>query len=367
VLGLVFSNLARRKARSFATAIGIALGVATVVALLSVGSGLDKTAGGLVHLGDADAGVFQAGVADPTASLLPTALGRRLERRPDVAAATPLLLIVEGIKQDQASIVFGAEPNGFFSRRLVVTDGSRRFGPQDIMVGDRLAREMRLRPGSPLVVKKHHFTVAGIYHTGIFFEDAGAVVDLRAGQRLDHRGDEATAIVVQFPANVHHSAAVKAIKRSNPGLTIISDAQEAARLGANGQLIRKTVTIVAALALIVGGLGVLNTMAMAVLERRRELALMGAMGWPPLRLAALVLAEGIIVSMLGAALGLLLGVVGAGLLNDALGVSGVVSPDVTPWSLGKGLLIGFGVGVLGGVYPAWRGTGLSAAELLSRA
>ena len=63
MLGLVFSNLARRKARSLATAIGIALGVATVVALLSVGSGLDKTAGGLVHLGDADAGVHRESCA----------------------------------------------------------------------------------------------------------------------------------------------------------------------------------------------------------------------------------------------------------------------------------------------------------------
>ena len=368
MLGLVFSNLARRKARSLATAIGIALGVATVVALLSVGSGLDKTAGGLVHLGDADAGVFQAGIADPTASLGPTALGRRLERRRDVAAATPLLLIVEGIKQDQASIVFGADPKGFFSQRLVVTDGTQRFGPTGIMVGDRLARQLSLRPGSALVVKKHPFRVQGVYHTGIFFEDSGAVLDLHVAQRLEHRGlDEATAIVVQLASDAHHAATVKAIKRSNPGLTVISDAQEAARVGANGQLIRKTVTIVAALALIVGGLGVLNTMAMAVLERRRELALLGAMGWPPLRLAALVLAEGIVVSMLGAGLGLLLGVVGAGLLNDALGVSGVVTPNVTPWSLGKGLLIGFGIGVLGGVYPAWRGTGLSAAELLSRA
>src|SRR5437763_1430494 len=117
---------------------GIALGVATIVALLSVGSGLKRTAGQLVHLGDADAGIFQSGVSDPTASLLPTSLATRLEKRPDVARATPLLLIIEGVKADPASVVFGADPQGFFAKRLVVTKGRTSFGPRRIMVGDKL-------------------------------------------------------------------------------------------------------------------------------------------------------------------------------------------------------------------------------------
>jgi MacB-like periplasmic core domain len=111
VLGLVATNLVRRKARTVATAAGIALGVATIVALLSVGSSLKRTAAGLVHLGDADIGIFQAGVEDPTASLLPTSLATRLERRRDVREATPLLLVVEGVRADPAAIVFGAEPD----------------------------------------------------------------------------------------------------------------------------------------------------------------------------------------------------------------------------------------------------------------
>ncbi|HSD77920.1 MAG TPA: ABC transporter permease, partial [Solirubrobacteraceae bacterium] len=125
MLELVLTNLGRHKARTLATALGIALGVATIVALLSVGSGLRRTADQLVHLGQADLGVFQSGVADPTASLLPVGLARRLERRPDVAEATPLLLVVEAVRQDPAAIVFGADRRGFFARRLVVTAGDK--------------------------------------------------------------------------------------------------------------------------------------------------------------------------------------------------------------------------------------------------
>jgi putative ABC transport system permease protein len=368
VLGLVFTNLARRKARAFATAMGIALGVATIVALLSVGSGLKRTAGQLVHLGQADLGIFQSGVSDPTASVLPTSLATRLERRRDVAEATPLLLIVEGVRQDPAAVVFGADPRGFFRRRLVVAQGhGGPSGGHGVLVGDKLAAELGLRPGSSLNVKGRSYRVAGVYHSGIFFEDSGAILDLDAAQRLAHRGAEATTIAVQIAPDVRHAVAQKALTRALPGTQILGTADDAARAGANGQLVRNAVSIIAALALIMGGLGVTNTMAMAVLERRRELALLSAVGWQRLRVATLVLAEGVAVSVLGAGIGLLLGVVGAGLLNDALDVSAVVTPHVTPWTIGQGLLIGVAIGVLGGLYPAWRGTRGSAVELLGGA
>lgn len=362
---LVFTNLRRRPTRTIATALGIALGIATIVALISVGSGLKRTAGELVHLGQADLGLFQSGVSDPTASLLPVSLATRLERRPDVAAATPLLLVIEGIRADPAAVVFGADPKGFFSRRLVMTQGAQASAPTDVMVGDRLARELRLRPGATATIKRHRFRVAGIYHTGVFFEDSGAVLPLAAAQRIAHRRGEATSIAVQLAADAHHDQAVKAIRRAVPGTQVIGTADDATRAGANGEIVTNMVSIVAALALILGGLGVANTMAMAVLERRRELALLSTLGWPRVRRAFLVLAEGLVTSIGGAALGLLLGIWGAGWLADGLDVSAVVTPQVTLWTVGQALLIGCLVGILGGLYPAWRGTSSSGAELLA--
>src|SRR6266487_3051558 len=139
MLVLIASNLLRRKARTIATAIGIALGVGIIVALLSVGAGLKRTAGQLVHLGQADMGIFQSGVEDPTASILPLSMVDRLEAQPDVAEATPLLLIIAGIRQSPGAVVFGAEPKGFFAKRLVMTGGRREFGPSRILIGDGLA------------------------------------------------------------------------------------------------------------------------------------------------------------------------------------------------------------------------------------
>jgi putative ABC transport system permease protein len=373
LLALIATNLLRHKARTIATAAGIALGVGMIVALLSVGAGLKRTAGELVHLGQADMGIFQSGVRDPTASVLPVSMVQRLERNPDVAEATPLVLVVDGIHQNPAAIVFGAEPSGFFAQRLVMTEGARDLGARSILVGDRFAAQLGLRPGSTLTVKGQRLTVAGVYHTGIFFEDTGATVNLGVAQHLEHRGAAgtigagATTIAVQVANNVNQSAAEDEIRHAFPGTTVIGTNDDPSRIGANGELVTKAVTIIAALALILGGLGVTNTMAMAVLERERELALLSAVGWRRLRIAFLVLAEGVATSILGAGFGLLLGVIGADALNRALDVSSVVSPHVTPWTIGQALLIGVAIGVLGGLYPAWRGTTVSPTRVLGGA
>jgi putative ABC transport system permease protein len=373
MLALIATNLGRRKARTAATALGIAIGVGMIVALLSVGSGLKRTASELVHLGQADMGIFQSGIADPTASVLPLSMVDRLDRQPEVKAATPLLLVINGIPQNPAAVTFGAQPHGFFAKRLVMTSGRREFGGDSILVGDAFARKMQLKPGSELTVKRHRFRVAGVYHTGIFFEDSGTVLDLPIAQRLQRRRGEAalgagaTTIAVEVKSNVTQSVAEREIRQAFPGTTIIGTGDDPSRVGANGELVHNAVDILAALALIVGGLAVANTMAMAVLERERELALLSAVGWRRERIAALVLAEGVATSILGAGVGLLLGIVGADALNNALGVSAVVSPHVTLWTIGQALLIGVAVGVLGGLYPAWRATSVSPTRLLGGA
>ena len=94
------------------------------------------------------------------------------------------------------------------------------------------------------------------------------------------------------------------------------------------------------IALVIGAISVTNTMAMSVLERQGELALLSTVGWSDARVAALVIGEGIGVSVLGAAIGLVLGVLGSLLLVDVMGVGAYVSPSMTAWGLGRGLLVG---------------------------
>lgn len=369
MLRLIVNNLRRRPTRTAFTAAGIAVGVATIVALLSFTQGLSNTAAGLVHLGGSDLGVFQANVSDPTASILPESLVGKLDAKPYVREATPLLLLIESVKPEPGAVVFGVEPDGFFAKGLVLTSGGGGAPPlsgsRGILVGDRLAERLGLRPGSTLAVKGRAFRVEGVYHSGIFFEDSGAVLPIGVLQRLAGRRGEETSIAVDLPPSTRASVASKSIERDFPGTQVISTPEQAARAGANGTLISKAILVIVVIALIVGAIGVTNTMAMAIIERQSELGLLSTVGWSPLRVASLILGEGIAVSVLGAGLGLLLGVVGADLLVSALGVSSYVSPSFTAWALGRGLLVGVAIGVLGGIYPAWRVTRMQPLKALA--
>ncbi len=366
MLNIVITNLWRRPARTVFTAAGIAVGVAMVVALLAFTRGLQKTAAGFVHLGGSGLGVFQANVSEPTTSLLPASLVGRLQKLPLLTRATPLLLVVEAIKAEPAAIVFGAEPSGFFTKSLVMVEGAQApGGARAALVGDRLAAQLHLRAGGLVTIKGRSYPIAGIYHSGIYFEDAGAVLPLSVAQQLTGHPGEETDVVVDLAAGVRASSAGTAIERAVPGTRVITDPEQALRVGANATLISQAILVIVVIALIVGGLSVANTMAMSVMERRSELGLLSTVGWSPARIAVLIFGEGVGVSMVGAAGGLLLGVVGGRLLVGALGVSAYVSPAITAWGLGRGLLIGVAIGMLGGIYPAWRVTRMTPLRALA--
>src|SRR5437763_15483575 len=102
------TNLRRRPGRTLLTALGSALGIATIVALLAVGGGAKHSAGEFIHLGASDLGLFQRDAADPTTSVLPASLIPQLRRTPGIADATPLVLLVGDLRRAPAAVLFGA-------------------------------------------------------------------------------------------------------------------------------------------------------------------------------------------------------------------------------------------------------------------
>ena len=354
MFSLIVANVRRRRTRTALTAAGIAVGVAAVMALLALSAGLNRTAGELVHLGKADMGLFQADAGDPTSSVLPLSLLGRVRAEPFVSQATPLQLVTDAVRADPSSLVIGLDLTGFAGRQLVYTAG---HGPSRgrVVVGDALAGQLHLRPGSMIRLNNRSFPVAGIYHTGLTYEDLGVITVLSDAQTLAGRTpNEVTTIGVRLNSTTSVASAKARLTRALPGVAAISDPGEAVRAGANSELISKAVVLIVVLALIIGALAVANTMLAAVLERRRELALLSTIGWSAGQLSALVLGEALAVSAIGTVLGLLLGLLAAGLLPGALGLSAFISSDVTAWGLGRAALIGMIIGVTGAAYPIWR-------------
>ena len=365
MIGLIVLNLVRNRGRTVLTAAGIAIGVATIVALLALTQGLKESVGGLSNLGGADLGLFQSGVADPTASVLPESLVPRIRSEPGVEDAAPIQLVTGALPEEPSAIVFGSRPTSFPVRRLVMTAGRRVHG-NEAMVGDTLAARLGLGPGDSIVLKGERFPVVGVYHGGVGFEESGIVVPLPLGQRLAGGAGSVTTIAVTLKPDASASTVSAELRRDFAGTTTIANPGQAARANPGLEVVTKAVLVIAVLALVLGAIAVTNTMAMAVLERQRELALIAAVGWSPRQMASLLIGEGAGVGLIGATLGVVLGIGVSRLIVNLLSASAFVSPALTFWALGRGFLVGLAIGVLGGIYPAWRVIRRPPAELLGR-
>lgn len=367
MLALIGANVLRRRARTALTAAGISVGVAAIVALLALSAGLNQTAGQLVHLGRADLGLFQKEAADPTSSVLPLSLIPRLRAEPYVRDVAAIQLVVDKVPGAPGAVILGIDPNGFVGRLSVITAGGPET-PGHVVVGDLLAAQLHLRPGATLRLGGRPFAVAGVFHSGIAEEDTGVITVLGDAQSLAGRTpDEATTFAVRLTPQTTAAKATAMLNRTFPDLLAISEPSEAVRAGANNQLIANAVLLIVVLALIIGALAVANTMLAAVLERRRELALLASIGWSAKQLAGLVMGEAVAVSVLGTGAGLLLGVAASKLLPGALGLGAFISPVLTVWGFGRAILIGIMIGLVGSFYPAWRVTRMRSVVALARA
>lgn len=364
MLRLVLIDLRRHVARTVLTAAGVAMGVATIVALLSLTSGIERSASGLIHLGGSELGLFQGGVGDLTASTLPTSLVARVRDQPGVRDAAPVAVATGELPSERSFLVFGVEPGGLVARRVVFLSGRLMRGADEAVLGDAAARQLGLGVGDLLPLTARPVRIVGIYHAGVPFEDQGAALRLDAVQALLRRPGDATTIAVSLDPGARADAVGRRLERAFRGTVAISQPGQVARVDTNTLLIRKAALVFVALALIIGGVAVANTMLMAAFERRRDFALLVAVGWPRRLVAGLVVGEGVLLSLAGAVLGIAAGVLGGEVIVRAFAAASLVSPHVTAWTLARALLVAGATGALGSLYPAWWVTRLRPAETL---
>ena len=356
-IGLVWKNLLRRPVRTLLTAAGVALGVGLIVALLSISAGAERTAADLIHVGRSDFGIFQSGVSDATRSLLPVALEQRVRRAPGVAQTARIFLLVTKVNGRDSSLVFGLAPDEFPFRRLTLVAGTRGGA----LAGDAFG----VRPGAAIRIGARSFRVTGVFHSGDRFEDQGVVLPLARVQALARRPAEVTTIAVTVQHGEQPQTVASALERRY-GVTAIVEPGQAVKVDTSSRLIIDVGWVISVLALIVGGIGVTNTMAMSVFERVREIGILRAVGWPGRRIAALIVSEALGLAAVALALGLGVGVLAARLFTAQTGLSTLVSPRFTLGVFAWGLAFALGVCLLGAIYPTWRALRLSPIEALRR-
>src|SRR5262249_26905498 len=293
----------RRSVRTGLTAAGVAIGVALIVALLSIAAGVRRTAADLIHVGRAALAVSQQGPSALPRSLLPQSLERGLRKTPGITDVSPIFLRVSHVQNRDAFLLFGLRPSDFAYRRFVIVAGRRPTGDREVLVGDEAAKSLHVRPGDTIEIEGKPYHVVGLYHSGNHFEDIGAALPLSVVQRLAHRPGEVTTYGITIQLGRRPKDVARAVERRFPGVTAVTEPGQVVKVDTSSRLIIDAGWIFSLLALIVGGIGVTNTMAMSVFERIHEIGIMRAVGWPGRRIAAMIVSEAVGIGLLALAAG----------------------------------------------------------------
>ncbi|MYB43935.1 MAG: FtsX-like permease family protein [Acidimicrobiia bacterium] len=390
----ISGRLARRNAmrsprRTAATAAAVTISI-TLVALASTLTGsirgtLDEV---LAENVDADVIVLPAGqFGDPSAAFAPE-VAERMEGIDLVADLTRIwiswgLLTIEtptGTLTDEI-LITGAEPN---LADFIPPDGfqgSLDPGPGEVVIEAAIADDYEVALGDSLVIEFEQsgelpFTLVGIAEGPAW---AGIVAvpaaDLISATGLDqHSQVYAQAVEGVTPDELKAAAEPLLADYPNVAVQTFEDLQSEAEAQLNGLL--NFILALLALAVVIGMLGVTNTMALAVFERTREIGLLRAVGLDRRTTRRMVRAEASIVSVFGALMGIGLGIFFGWALIKALEDLGF-AVFVIPWLpssasvagvLGSLLfwLVATGVlGILFAVYPAWRAARLKVIEAIA--
>jgi putative ABC transport system permease protein len=236
------------------------------------------------------------------------------------------------------------------------------------LVGIDLARAMQKRAGDSIGLLGERFNIVGITRFNSIINRNIVVVPLADLQELTFRPNVVTFLSVKLdhPQNQAEFERVTKAIEAIGGLTA-SRSENVMRNDTMLGLLRAVSRSMAWVALLMGILMVLNTLLMAVLERTREIGILSAIGWSTERITGAIVIEGFILSAIGSAAGVVVGVAGSHLLSaiPAIGRFVTVSPTVP--LVATTALAAIALGVLGSFYPAWLATRQSPATALGRA
>ncbi|WP_422931049.1 ABC transporter permease [Singulisphaera sp. PoT] len=366
---LIVRNLLRRGVRTVLTVVGLSIGISAVVTLLGIAWGFERSFLAINESKGIDLMVVRAGVSDKLTSNLEEGLVNDLLKVPGVKNAAGSLM--DTVSFEEANLVSvlinGWEPDSLLFTGIHVTEG-RTLTKSDTnvaMLGSVLAMNLSKKIGDDLKVAGEHFKVIGIFESESLFETGGLIIPRATLQKMMGREGDVTGFVVKAdrPDRPFIEEVRARIEKAVPGIAAVP-ARDYVQGDIRIRLVKSMAWATSAIALILGSVGVLNTMMMTVFERTTEIGLLRALGWKRKRVLALILGEAFALGGAGAVVGVILGYAGVNVLSRLPASSGFVSSHLPPTVIAVGLVLGMGLSLLGGLYPAIRGASLQPTEAL---
>ncbi|MGZ8269846.1 MAG: ABC transporter permease [Methylophilus sp.] len=381
-----------QRMRSFLTLLGIAVGIAAVILLTSIGEGvhqfvLSEFSQFGTNIIAVSPGKVKTGGQPPsgiptTARLLTLEDAESLKKIANVKASTPIVWgnsEVEGNGRLRRSMIYGVDSDftEVFSAKVRIgsflpsrgTGGSRGL----VVLGSKLRHEL-FGTSNPLGARVRigglHFRVVGVLEPkgqflGIDLDDTAYIPTARALALYNREG--LMEIDVIYSKNASSATVAKAVteklklRHGHEDFTVVTQEDMLETLSNILNILTMAVGALGGISLLVGSVGIITIMTISVTERTHEIGLLLALGANRRTILGLFLSESIVLAAIGGLFGLILGIGLAQLLHFAL----PNLPVYTPWRFVIGALVmSVLIGLLSGVLPARSAARLDPIEAL---
>ncbi|WP_249011577.1 ABC transporter permease [Conexibacter sp. DBS9H8] len=401
-LRVAVESLADRRARSALTVLGILIGIVAVILTVGLGQGAQGTISSelsslgtnllIITPGAAGAGqqAGAPGIVSPLTLADANALANHLDV-PSVSVAAPVAqtnaTLVAGINSMTAPLI-GTTPGWLTARNRTTAAGQGLTQAQlssdahDIVIGSQVAQTLfpgTAAVGQTITIVGVPFTVTGVLNTAgstaSANQDALGLIPITTDQALFGATGPRTGGLNEILLSARSSQAMSAAYQeantlldqlhhiTNPSQADFTIIPQTSLLSAKTQITR-TLTIllagIAAIALLVGGIGVMNIMLVSVTERIREIGLRKALGATPGTIRRQFLIEAVLLGLAGGLAGITIGISAAVVLTRLISQPITIS---TPAIIGS-LIVAAGVGLVFGVYPASQAAKLAPIDAL---
>ena len=379
-------NLLTRPIRTFLALIGLSIPILGVIGLFSVSGALRNMVGDTLSKVEGVM-VIRENSPSPVFSQLPAAMAAQIRSVPDIRVVAPEVwgvapsierrnmlrgLAATGMQSlfDQP-VIQGQDiaPHAILHSavypRALKEKGEGRFltaddaGKPNIVISRKLAKDYPREDGKPrqvgdtLDIGGKPFTIIGLYETGSMLLDVVVVTDINTARGiLKISEDMVSSFYVETDDPANNDKISLAVETSISGVDARSMTEFMANFGALMGQVDKFLMMTVSLALIVGVVGIINTMLMSTSERFVEFGVLRTNGWSRSNLLSLVTLESAYLGLLSGFVGTSLGVAGTAIVNQFMD-SGM-KLTTPPWLIVLGMSLSVVTGTLGGLYPAWR-------------
>lgn len=361
---LAGENALRNPRRTGATASALMIGLAVVSAVGVLAASMSRTTDEVIdEQFTSDFLVTSAGFQS-----FPTAVGDAMEKVPGVARLGRMQGVPALVDGEQ-EFLLGIDRSVSDTFPVTMESGTNRISGAEVLLSSAQARSMGVGTGGTVALefagaKKVQATVAGVFTESEVLSGVNVPLDLLVSEGIN-RSD--FSLSIDLAPGADRAAAKKALDGTVADLPMVTvqDKADFADL-VKGQINQLLALIygLLALAVVIAVFGIVNTLGLSVTERTRELGLLRALGLTRGRVRLMVTCESVAIALLGAVLGLGVGVLSGVLLRYAL--RNDLTALALPWaSLLAFLVVSVVFGVLAALVPAVRASRLKVLDAIA--